>query len=161
MNRESADQDPLVGTFPSEIGRRVAAPGLPIELEKSVLTASCTPPSQGQTSPLISWKPLRGSIYRGYSIRGSFLVSRFIPVPSGPRRAPDSWQLSAYQDHAFSHYTWLRRFTMRHLYIREDNATSLHLRNTSIMIHTAHFIRKTSWKCPYDVQKTYRCLLDI
>lgn len=43
MNRESADQDPLLGTPPSEVGRRVAAPGLPIELEKSVLTASCTP----------------------------------------------------------------------------------------------------------------------
>jgi len=43
MNRGSADQDPLVRYTPSEVGRRVGVPGLPIELEKSVLTASCTP----------------------------------------------------------------------------------------------------------------------
>jgi len=130
MNRESADQDPLVRYTPPEVGR---CAGTSHRIREKCSHGVLHTPPQGQTSPLISWKPLRGSIYRGYSIRGSFLVSRFIPVlsepPSRSRFPPSSWQLSAYRGHAFSHYTSLRRFTMRHLYIREDSATDLRLRN--------------------------------
>lgn len=77
---ELVDQD-LTNCAGSRIGG-VSPKELPIELEKSVLARRPVHTQPRQTSPLISWKPLRVSIYRRYPIREASSSDLFYLSPS-------------------------------------------------------------------------------
>lgn len=123
-------------------GRKSAgAPGLPIELEKSVLTASLAHSVAGTNFSV----NLHGNLYGARFIadtryaKASSSPDLFRPPlsPSGPPRPPSVAVASPsplssilgnfppIRATLFLHYTPLRRFSMRHLYIREDSATDL------------------------------------
>lgn len=158
MNRESADQDPPGSKSAS---RR------DVESEKSVLAASRTLSTIERTnfsvnlpeiptgldlSRILDTRAAKAAssldLFRSPSESSPYLLS---PCP----RFLASFRLS--RPRAFSHYTSLRRFTMRHLYIRErTKATDPESRNSPIAGHRTPLFRDLT-RCNSETGNTLAC----